>query len=61
MTLSDKIVDARISGMRFPRLAAFVVPKLMKEFNLTRSQAIHEWELHMERSGGKFSLYLGTE
>jgi hypothetical protein len=59
--MTNERIDACIAGMRFPRFAAFVVPKLMKEFNITRSQAIHEWELHMERLPGKFSLYLGVE
>jgi hypothetical protein len=51
MTDFDARIDVFIEGLRFSRFAAWVVPKLMKEFNWSKYQAVVEWERHRERKG----------
>ncbi len=49
MTDFDARIDVFIEGLRFRRFAAWVVPKLMQEFNWSKYQAVVEWERHCER------------
>lgn len=41
---SKKAINKFIAGIRFPKLAAFAVNKLMAKFNFTREQAVTAWQ-----------------
>lgn len=47
-----KKIDEYISNLRFPKLAAYVVPKLMLYFSINGPEAVEEWKKHQERMDG---------
>jgi len=44
-----KKIDEFISSLKFPKLAAYVVPKLMLYFAITGPEAVSEWKKHRAR------------
>ena len=42
-------IDAYIAKLRYPKLAAYVVGHLAKDFDVTRDNAVRLWDAHVGR------------
>ena len=46
---NNQQIDAFISDLKYPKFGAYVVNQLVKEFSLSRTEAVEIWEYHKER------------